>query len=98
MRVSPDAQLLAEGAPKTRRRAPDSVLQLHAVPLPIGFAHGGHVRGVPVEAYEARREQLVAELILLGSRDGVVEEESVADGAVDDAVEDMCEEFTLENM
>lgn len=48
-----------------------------------------------MEADEARDEQFPAERVLARGGDGVLQEEGVSDGAVDDAVEDMCEEFTL---
>lgn len=95
MRHAGDAQLLAEGAPEARGGAADGLLQLGPVALAVGLADGGHVGGVPVDADEARGEQLVAELVLAGGGDGVVEEEGVADGAVDDAVEDVREELAL---
>jgi hypothetical protein len=90
-----DTQLLAERAPEPRRRSADGILQFGAIPLAVGLTHGRHVRGVPVDADEARGEELVAELVLAGGGDGVVQEEGIADGAVDDTVEDVCEEFAL---
>ena len=48
-----------------------------------------------MEAHQAANEQLATELVLLGRRQGVVQQEGVADGLVDDAVEDVCEEFSL---
>lgn len=65
------------------------------VALAVCTAHGLHVPGVPVHADEPRGQQLVAELVLAGGGQGVVEEEGIADGAVDDAVEDVGEKFTL---
>lgn len=50
---------------------------------------------VPVVAHEAGDEQLAAQAVLAGRRDGVVQEERVADRPVDDAVQDVCEEFAL---
>lgn len=48
-----------------------------------------------MEPYEARGEQLAAQPVLFGRREGVVDEEGVADGLVDDAIEDVCEELAL---
>jgi hypothetical protein len=90
-----DAQLLTKGAPEARSGATDGLEKLNAVSLAVGLAHGRHVGGVPVDADEARGEELVAELILAGRGDGVVQEECIADGAVDDAVEDVGEELAL---
>lgn len=48
-----------------------------------------------MEAHETRDEQFAAQGVLAGGGDGVLQEEGVADGAVDDAVENVCEEFAL---
>lgn len=48
------------------------------------------MHGVPVKADEARRQQLAAQFVLAGRRESVVQEQGVAHGAVDDAVEDVC--------
>lgn len=49
-----------------------------------------------MEAHEARDEQFAAQRVLAGGGDGVLQEEGVADGAVNDAVEDVCQEFALD--
>lgn len=51
------------------------------------------VFGLPVEAHEAGDEEFGA--VFAGFGDGLVEEEGVADGAVEDAVEDVGEGFAL---
>lgn len=84
-----DAQLLAEHAPGPARGLPDGVDEVVLVPLAVGPANGLHVVAVPVQAHEAGREQLVAQRVFARRRDGVVDEEGVADGTVDDAVEDV---------
>lgn len=42
-----------------------------------------------MEADESRDEQFASEAIFSRSREGVVEEQGVSDGSVDDAVENM---------
>lgn len=49
-----------------------------------------------MEAHEARDEQFAAQRVLAGGGDGMLQEEGVADRAVDDAVEYVCEEFALD--
>lgn len=44
---------------------------------------------------EARDKQLAAQAVLAGAGDGVVEEEGVTDRAVDNAIENVREEFAL---
>lgn len=51
-----------------------------------------------MEAHEARDEQLAAQGVLARGGDGVLQQQGVADGAVDDAVEDVREEFALMKM
>jgi hypothetical protein len=53
------------------------------------------VRGIPVGTNETRREELMAELVLAGGSDGVVEEKGVTKGSVDDSVQDVSNEFAL---
>lgn len=79
----------------TTRGLSHHVLELPPVALAEGLSDGRHVRGVPVQADESGGQELVTELILLGGCEGVVEEEGVADGAVDDTIEDVGKEFTL---
>jgi hypothetical protein len=50
---------------------------------------------VPVVSDKTRDEQFPTETVLARRRDGVVQQESVSDGSVDDAIENMREEFTL---
>lgn len=91
-----NAQLAAEHAPFAAGGAAHGVLQVLAVALAIGLLDVLHVEGVPVEAHEARDEQFAAQRVLAGGGDGVLQEEGVADGAVNDAVEDVCQEFALD--
>jgi hypothetical protein len=71
----------------------DAVL---VVVLPLDARQVG---AVPVQADEAGDQQFVAELVVLVVRgdvlDGVLEEEGVARGFVDDAVEDVGYDFAL---
>lgn len=85
----PHAELLAELAPRALGAVPDRLLQLLAVPRAIFPLDELHVRPVPVVAHEAGDEQLGAQGVGFRERQGVVEEEGVADGPVDDAVEDV---------
>ena len=48
-----------------------------------------------MEPNETRREQFMTELIFAGRREGVVQKEGIADGAVDDAVENVRQNFSL---
>lgn len=50
---------------------------------------------IPVKSDETRGEKFVTELVFAGCGEGVMQEESVADGTVDYAVEDVREEFSL---
>jgi hypothetical protein len=53
-----------------------------------------------VDPHEPRDEQFVAQLVVLVVRgdvgDGVLEEQGVSRGFVDDAVENVCYDFALE--
>jgi hypothetical protein len=57
------------------------------------------MQAIPVQAYEPAHEQFVAQLdgLVAGADvvEGVAEEEGVAGGAVDGAVEDVCYYFSL---
>lgn len=61
--------------------------------------HAHEVCAVPVQAHEARDQELVAQLVGLVAVgdvfDRVVQEQGVAGGAVDDAVEDVGYYFAL---
>jgi hypothetical protein len=48
-----------------------------------------------VKADKSRREQLVTQVVLAGRSEGVVKKEGIADGSIDDTVEDVRKEFTL---
>lgn len=48
-----------------------------------------------MDTNETGGKELMAELVLTGGGDGVVQEKGVADRPVDDAIEDMGEEFAL---
>ena len=67
--------------------------------LAVGPLHAHKVCPVPVQAHEARDQELVAQLIGLVAVgdvfDRVVQEQRVAGGAVDDAVEDVRYYFAL---
>lgn len=91
-----NAQLAAKQAQLAARGLAHGVLQVLAVALAVGPLDVLHVERVPVEADEAGDEQLLAEGVLARGGDGVLQQEGVAHGAVDDAVEDVCEDFALE--
>lgn len=59
------------------------------VAFPILDLDTVQVRPVPMEAHEARDQQLDAVARRLG-REGLVQEQGVADGPIQDAVEDVC--------
>lgn len=67
--------------------------------LAVGPLHAHEVCPVPVQAHEARDQELVAQLVGLVAVgdvfDRVVQEQRVAGGAVDDAVEDVRYYFAL---
>lgn len=75
------------------------VLQRVLVLLAVGPLHAHEVCPVPVQAHEARDQELVAQLVGLVAVgdvfDRVVQEQRVAGGAVDDAVEDVRYYFAL---
>lgn len=91
-----NTQLPTKLAPLATRPLPHRLGKINPVPLPVGLLHGLHVQRIPVEADEARDEQLASEAVLSGRREGVVEEEGVSDGFVDDAVENVGQELALE--
>ena len=90
-----DAQLVAELSPFAARAVPHRVLHVGLVPVAIRPLDGLHVLAVPVEAHEARRKQFLAEAVAPRGIERVVHEQRVADGLVDDAIENVCEELAL---
>jgi len=95
VRHSIDAQLPAEKPPLSTRPLLNSVLQILPVSRRIRLLHLLQVDAIPVEAHQPRDEQLAAQAVLLGRREGVVEEQGVAGGLVDNAIKDVGDEFTL---
>lgn len=84
-----DTKLSAELAPLTTGPFPHGLREIDPVALPVRLLDSLHVDRVPVEADESRDEQFASEAILSRSREGVVEEQGISDGSVDDAVENM---------
>ena len=82
-------------APLPARGIPHAVLQVPAILLTEGTLNQRHVRRVPVVADEPADEQLAAQLVAARGRQRVVQQHGVADRLVDDAVEDVREDFTL---
>ena len=80
-------------------RIVDRVLQRDAVLLVVLLLDAHQVQLVPVHAHEAGDEQLVAQLVVLVVRrdvaQRVLQQERVARGLVDDAIEDVCDDFAL---
>lgn len=90
-----DDELLAEQAPLAARALAHGVGEVLVVPLAVRLLDVGEVAPVPVEAHEAADQQLAAQAVLLGRRQRVVEEQRVAHRLVDDAVEDVRQQFAL---
>jgi len=64
------------------------------IPFPILALNSLQMQPVPMEAHEPGDQQLGAVARRLG-REGLVQEQGVADGPVDDAVEDVGEGLAL---
>ena len=89
VRYARDAQRLAELAPLAAGGLAHGLLEADVVAVEEGGLDGGHVVEVPVVTDQAGDEELAAEGIALGGRQGVVQEQGIPDRLVDDAVEDV---------
>ena len=89
------AQLFTKHAPFATRGLSHSISKASVVTLAVGLLDGTHVVRVPVITDKTRDEQFSTETVLARCTDCVVQQEGVSDGSVDDAVENMREEFTL---
>lgn len=85
-----DAQLTTELPPFPTRAILNRLLKVLAVPLAIGLLDSLHVVPVPVVPHKSGDEQFPPQRVLLGCSQGMVDEQGVAYGLVDDAVEDVC--------
>lgn len=87
VRNAADAQLATKQAPvEAARGLADGLLHVLVVSAAVGSLDGDHVMPIPVEADEAGNQEFAAQLVAFGGGEGVVDEQSVADGFVDDAV------------
>lgn len=95
IRRAGDAQLTTEKPPLAAGRLANGLREALAVTLAVGLLDSTHMVRVPVVSDEARDKQLAAQAVLAGAGDGVVEEEGVTHRAVDNAIENVREEFAL---
>ena len=93
-----DAKLQAKDAPFSAGGVADRILQLAAVPLAVRLLDRLHVRRVPVVADEAGHEKLAAQAVLARRSERMMQEQRVADGAVNHTVENVRQQLALSTM